>query len=35
MLMNWTVTDNLGCVSRFALKANPEDKGNTLTLLNA
>ncbi|NYZ16080.1 hypothetical protein HL658_26370 [Azospirillum sp. RWY-5-1] len=35
MLMNWSVTDNLGCVSKFVLKANSEDKGNTLNLLNA
>ncbi|WP_372013751.1 hypothetical protein [Tistrella mobilis] len=31
----WTITDNLGCVSRFTLKANNSDNGNTLTLGNA
>ncbi|WP_449220213.1 hypothetical protein [Tistrella mobilis] len=31
----WTITDNLGCVSRFTLKANNSDYGNTLTLGNA
>lgn len=32
--MSWTLTDNLGCVSRFVLQANPSDKGNTLSLLD-
>jgi len=33
-LMYWTITDNYGCESRFVLKANRLDTGNTLELLN-
>lgn len=33
-LMYWTITDNYGCESRFVLKANWEDTGDTLELLN-
>jgi hypothetical protein len=29
----WTVIDNLGCRSRFILRANSDDKGNTLDLI--
>jgi hypothetical protein len=31
--MYWTVIDNLGCRSRFILRANSDDKGNTLDLI--
>lgn len=33
-LMYWIITDNYGCESRFVLKANTGDKGNTMELLN-
>jgi hypothetical protein len=33
-LMYWIITDNYGCESRFVLKANNGDKGNTMELLN-
>lgn len=33
-LMYWTITDNYGCESRFVLKANAPDKGETMELLN-
>lgn len=31
----WSITDNLGCVSRFILKSNSDDHGNTMQLTNA
>lgn len=34
-LLHWSITDNLGCVSRFVLKSNPSDSGNTLLLEQA
>jgi len=33
-LMYWIITDNYGCESRFVLKANTGDKGNTMELLD-
>ena len=33
-LVYWTITDNYGCESRFVLKADRVDKGETLQLLN-